>query len=137
MLYSDTRAELEASAGGRRCWARSGAGDRQPAYGGASILPKLLWLKRHRPERLAGRPRLHVGAKDVLIERLCGAHVTDHTTAATTGLYDLDGSRWLAAWLPRLHLDVQLPELRWPTPWPDGSRRRPRRSWACRRACRC
>ncbi len=114
ILYSDTRAELEAA----QLTALLGADPAQVTgnpHGGASVLPKLLWLKRHRPAALLGRPRLHIGAKDVLIERLCGAHVTDHTAAATTGLYHLESSSWMGAWLSRLNLDVQLPELRWPT----------------------
>ncbi|WP_161883202.1 xylulokinase [Deinococcus alpinitundrae] len=114
ILYSDTRAELEAD----ELTALLGADPAQVTgnpHGGASILPKLLWLKRHRPQVLLERPRLHIGAKDVVIERLCGAHVTDHTAAATTGLYHLESSSWMAAWLPQLGLDLQLPALCWPT----------------------
>ena len=83
-------------------------------YTAASLPPRLAWLARHAPQHLTGRPRLHVGAKDVLIERLCGAHVTDHTTAATSGLYDLARGRWHEEWLPLLGLDLELPRLRWP-----------------------
>ncbi|MGY2896208.1 xylulokinase [Deinococcus sp. UYEF24] len=81
----------------------------------ASVLPKLLWLRRHAPELLTGRPHLHVGAKDLLTEQLTGVHLTDHTTAATTGLYDLHSGRWHQSWPGRVGLDLKLPELRWPT----------------------
>ena len=50
----------------------------------------------------------------MLIERLCGAHVSDHTTAATTGLYDLQRATWCGGWLGAVGLQVRLPELRWP-----------------------
>ena len=113
LLYSDSRAgheeRLVTAALGLDVAAATG----NPA-GAASVLPKLLWLRRHRPDVLAGGPRLHAGAKDYLIERLCGAHVCDHTTAATTGLYDLERGRWNGEWLTALKLDVALPELRWP-----------------------
>lgn len=113
ILYSDTRAEKQASQ-----WAALLNDD--PArltgnpFSGASVLPKLLWLKRHQPGALLDQPRLHMGAKDILIERLCGVHVTDHAAAATTGLYDLKHSNWQADWLALAGLEVQLPQLRWP-----------------------
>lgn len=113
ILYSDTRAEQEAAQMAGLLGADPAQVTGNP-HSGASVLPKLLWLKRHRPEALLGRPRLHIGAKDVLIERLCGAHVTDHTSAATTGLYALGRSSWQTEWLSRLGLGLQLPDLRWP-----------------------
>ncbi|GAA4003779.1 FGGY family carbohydrate kinase [Deinococcus rubellus] len=114
ILYSDTRAEQEEAELAGLLGTDPAQATGNP-HSGASVLPKLLWLKRHQPAALLGRPRLHVGAKDVLIERLCGAHVTDHTTAATTGLYALGRSSWLAEWIWTLELGVQLPALRWPT----------------------
>ena len=114
ILYSDTRAEAEAAQLAGLLGTDPAQATGNP-HGGASVLPKLLWLKRHWPGALLGQPRLHIGAKDVLIERLCGAHVTDHTAAATTGLYNLRRSSWQSEWLSILGLDVQLPDLRWPT----------------------
>lgn len=113
ILYSDLRAEQEAGDVAARLGLDLAVVTGNP-FTAASVLPKLLWLSRHAPQVLTGRPRLHVGAKDVLIERLCGAHVTDHTTAATTGLYDLAGGDWREDWLSTLVPGVQLPELRWP-----------------------
>ena len=113
LLYADTRAEAEALEVAAILGLDPAEATGNP-HGAASVLPKLLWLKRHAPRMLEGRSRLHVGAKDVLIERLCGVHVTDHTTAATTGLYDLGGGRWWSGWCGALGLDLALPELRWP-----------------------
>ncbi len=113
LLYADERAAEEAALAEATLGEDIARATGNP-YGAASVLPKLLWLQRHAPAALGGGPRLHVGAKDVLIERLTGAHVTDHTTAATTGLYDLRAGRWHARWLDALQLPVALPTLRWP-----------------------
>lgn len=118
LLYSDVRAtteaaELEAILGDARL------GDVAAQTGNpstaASVLPKVLWLRQHAPYRLTGLPHLHVGAKDMLIEQLTGVHLTDHTTAATTGLYDLRANRWHRNWPQRLGLNLALPALRWPS----------------------
>ncbi|WP_407571868.1 FGGY-family carbohydrate kinase [Deinococcus altitudinis] len=118
LLYSDVRA-IQEVAEVEEVFGDARLGDVAAQTGNphtaASVLPKLLWLRRHAPELLAGRPRLHVGAKDLLTEQLTGVHLTDHTTAATTGLYDLSSGRWHLGWPARLGLDLELPELRWPT----------------------
>lgn len=113
ILYSDARAVREVDEAASRLGLDPALATGNP-FTAASLPPKLLWLSRHAPQTLTGRPRLHVGAKDVLIERLCGAHVTDHTAAATTGLYDLARGRWYESWMDTLAPGVQLPRLRWP-----------------------
>ncbi|GHF43939.1 xylulokinase [Deinococcus metalli] len=113
VLYSDTRAGAEAAEVTARLGVDVAAATGNP-YGAASVLPKLRWLARHVPGVLAGDVHLHVGAAGVLTGRLCGEHVTDHTTAATTGLYDLGRATWWSEWLRTLGLAVVLPDLRWP-----------------------
>ena len=117
LLYSDVRATAEAAElevlFGDALLGDVAAQTGNP-HSAASVLPKLLWLRRHAPHRLTGQPHLHVGAKDLLTEQLTGVHLTDHTTAATTGMYDLRLHRW-HRWPARLGLDVELPALRWPT----------------------
>ena len=113
LLHTDVRALQEVGETTARLGLDPQTASGNP-YTAASLPPRLAWLARHAPQRLTGRPRLHVGAKDALIERLCGAHVTDHATAATSGLYDLARGRWQEEWLPLLGLDLALPRLRWP-----------------------
>jgi xylulokinase len=57
------------------------------------VLPKLLWLRRHEPQKWQAARRLLMG-HDYLVYRLCGAHVTDHSLAGGTLLYDLVGLDW-------------------------------------------
>ena len=53
-----------------------------------SVMPKLLWMKRHRPEVLAKAKRLLL-VKDYILWRLTGAHATDPSDASATNLMDL------------------------------------------------
>ena len=81
-------------------------------FNAASVLPKILHLKDHEPAYFRQTAQVLVGAKDFIIYRLTGAAVTDHTTAATTGMYDFDHGRWANAWMADLHLDhLRLPAL--------------------------
>ncbi|RMF35523.1 MAG: carbohydrate kinase [Alphaproteobacteria bacterium] len=54
-----------------------------------SVGPKILWLRRNRPEIFARTRRIH-SSTSFLTERLTGRAVIDHYTAANTGpLYDV------------------------------------------------
>jgi xylulokinase len=74
--------------------------------------PKLLWLRRHEPERFARVARIML-PKDYVRLRLCGEHAIDVADASGTLLFDVAGRRWSdevlaalevdAAWLPRVH----------------------------------
>lgn len=57
------------------------------------VLPKLLWIRRHQPEKWRAARRLLMG-HDYLVYRLCGAHVTDHSLAGGALLYDLARLDW-------------------------------------------
>ncbi|MFI9527722.1 gluconokinase [Micromonospora rosaria] len=74
-------------------------------------LPKLVWYAEQKPQVFA-RVARWVGIKDLLLLRLCGELVTDHSLASGTGLLDIHRLDWdpealeiagiTAAKLPRL-----------------------------------
>jgi len=77
------------------------------------VLPKLLWLREHRPDVWARTCTVLMG-HDYLIYRLCGARVTDHSMAGGTLLYDLHALDWSAVLLDAFEIPrAYLPELRW------------------------
>jgi gluconokinase len=56
-------------------------------------LPKLVWYREQKPE-LAARVTRWVGIKDLVLLRLCGRLVTDHSLASGTGLLDIHRLAW-------------------------------------------
>ena len=75
---------------------------------GAALVAKYLWLRRHEPE-IASRCRYALYAKDFLLFRLTGAHVTDWSSGP-------DAAVWDAALLGDWGLDADLlptPALPW------------------------
>jgi xylulokinase len=81
-----------------------------PSY----VLPKLLWLRRHRPETWGATRKVLMG-HDYLVYRLCGETVTDHSMAGGTLLYDLQALGWSASLLEAFDLSHELlPTLCWP-----------------------
>jgi xylulokinase len=97
ILYSDSRAQTEAAEVAQLS-EQSGydlleiTGNQQTAAG---LLAKLRWLGRHEPELMAHADKLFSGAAELVAYKLTGAHASDTTTAATTGLMDLDARAWL------------------------------------------
>jgi xylulokinase len=59
-----------------------------------SPVAKLLWLKKHQSGMYAGAQTIFLGAHDYLAFRLCGARVTDYTTASATDLFSLQADTW-------------------------------------------
>lgn len=55
--------------------------------------PKLMWVKRHEPESFARIAKLML-PKDYLVYCLTGRHVTDHSDASGTLLYDVEHRVW-------------------------------------------
>jgi xylulokinase len=86
--------------------------------------PKLLWLRRHEPDKYGRIARIML-PKDYVRLRLCGEHATDVADASGTLLLDVARRRWSeevlealeldADWLPRL---LESPEVSGTTP--DG-----------------
>lgn len=94
IIWLDLRAEAET--------AEIGAAVDVPALSGNAlnticVLPKLAWLRRHRPEVMA-RVRRVLFVKDWLLWRLTGAVATDPSDAASSAATVPDGH----AWEPRL-----------------------------------
>ncbi len=55
--------------------------------------PKLLWMKKHEPERFARIRRIML-PKDYLVYRLTGVHATDYSDASGTLLLDVENKCW-------------------------------------------
>jgi len=80
-----------------------------------SVGPKILWLKRTRPEVWTRAARV-VSATSFLVERLTGECVIDHYSAASFGpLYDIEARDWTDALAPGLIRRGMLPRLGWTT----------------------
>ncbi|HTJ58494.1 MAG TPA: FGGY-family carbohydrate kinase [Devosiaceae bacterium] len=80
-----------------------------------SVGPKILWLKRNRPEVFARTAKV-LGATSFLVHRLTGRFVVDHYSAAgVTPLYLVDGQNWSDALTSDLIGLERLPELAWTT----------------------
>jgi xylulokinase len=80
-----------------------------------SVGPKILWLRRHRPDIFA-RTRYVLNSSSFLVHRLTGRFVLDHYTGCNSGpLYDLAEGRWTDRHAERIIAADRLPELRWST----------------------
>ncbi|KAJ8906387.1 hypothetical protein NDN08_002880 [Rhodosorus marinus] len=113
ILYSDKRAVSEAQALTEKLGMRVTAD---------TLLSKLLWVERNWNVSSIGRERSRVliGAADWISFKLCGAHVSDPTTATTTSLADSSGRSYsvevlkdagLEPWirsLPELHDEIKV-----------------------------
>ena len=77
--------------------------------------PKLLWLKRNRPEVFA-RAHKFLNSSSFLTHRLTGRFVVDHYTAANaTPLYAAEALAWTADLAPDLVALEKMPDLAWST----------------------
>jgi xylulokinase len=116
VLYGvDTRAtreieDLTASIGADRILSHSGNALTSQAIG-----PKILWLKRNRPDIYANA-RMFLNSTSFLVHRLTGRFVTDHYSASSVApLYDVEPRTWSDA-LTRDITDLErLPEIAWTT----------------------
>jgi xylulokinase len=78
------------------------------------VLPKLMWLREHRPDTWAATRKVLMG-HDYLVYRLCGEMVTDHSMAGGTLLYDLHVLDWSPSLLAAFDISPDLlPALCWP-----------------------
>lgn len=97
---------VRASPDGIRVYERTGT----PVHP-MSPFAKLLWFRNHDREMLRGAARW-ISIKEHLFHRLFGRFVTDVTTAATTGLRNLETGRWDEPLLRMVGVGVgQLPEV--------------------------
>ena len=116
ILYGvDTRAkreidDLNAAIGASAILERCGN-----ALTSQSVGPKILWLKRNRPDVFA-RTYKFLNSTSYLVHRLTGRFVVDHYTAANASpLYRADKLEWSAALAPDIAPLDRLPELAWTT----------------------
>jgi xylulokinase len=72
-----------------------------------AVLPKLLWLARHDPDRLSAARGLLL-VKDYVLWKLTGTKTTDPSDAAATAMYDFETGDWNRALLEALGLDPAL-----------------------------
>jgi xylulokinase len=80
-----------------------------------SVGPKILWLKRNRPELFA-RTQKVLSSTTYLVHRLTGEYVIDHYTAANfSPLYVVDGQSWSNELADDIIGLDRLPELLWTT----------------------
>lgn len=117
ILYSiDSRAIGEARELERRLGEAVVRADSGQPLSSQSVVPKLLWLRRHEPDVWV-RTRKVLGATGYLVYRLSGEMVVDHFTAGDGGLgYVLSRGEWNDDLLEEIGLSAELfPDLAWPT----------------------
>ncbi|MFZ7092699.1 FGGY-family carbohydrate kinase [Primorskyibacter sp. 2E233] len=80
-----------------------------------SVGPKILWLKRHRPEIFAQTARI-LTATSYLTFKLTGEYAIDHYTAANfSPLYDVETQDWTTELTSEIVGKEMLPRLLWST----------------------
>jgi xylulokinase len=80
-----------------------------------SVGPKILWLKRNRPEIFAKTHKI-LTSTSFLVHRLTGVYVIDHYSAANTSpIYDVTTHDWNMKLAPDLIPRDMLPSLAWST----------------------
>lgn len=80
-----------------------------------AVGPKILWLKRNRPDIYA-RTHKVLTSTSFLVQQLTGAFVIDHYTASSSApLYMVDRLEWSGALAPDIIELDRLPDLAWTT----------------------
>ena len=107
LTYRDNRAEAEAlevraKLGDRAIHHRTG---HLPAA--FHVAPKLLWIRRHEPDRFAAA-RLALQPRDLVVLALTGEAVTEGSHAAATLVHDLRGRCWDPELLDAFELPASL-----------------------------
>jgi len=95
ILYSDTRAseqvrQIEQILDGQALLVQTTAN----VQGAASLLAKWMWVRDNEPIIYHQSTTMLIGAHDYVCMRMCGARVTDVTTASTTGLLNIHSNEW-------------------------------------------
>ena len=112
LLHADARGEAEAVALRQALGAATIQQVTRNPFNATSVLPKIEQLRHHDPEAWARTAQVLVGAKDFITLQLTGHAVTDPTTAATTGMFNIESGRWQLEWLDAIGLESQrLPQL--------------------------
>ncbi len=69
-----------------------------------SHIARLLWLKKHQPTNYGKAKVIFLAAHEYLTWRLCGARVTDYTSASLTDLFSIPANGWAFELLNRFEL---------------------------------
>ncbi len=78
-----------------------------------SVGPKILWLKRNRPDLFARTSKIHTSTT-YIVHKLTGRTVIDHYTAANfSPLYDIGTQDWTDALTDKIVDRAMLPEILW------------------------
>ncbi len=78
-----------------------------------SVGPKILWLKRNRPEIFARTAKIHTSTT-FIVRKLTGRTVIDHYTAANfSPLYDVEDNAWSTALTDAIVDTDMLPDILW------------------------
>ncbi len=112
ILYADLRAQEQAERIQRQIGEERLIQITANLQDASSLLAKFLWLRENQPQLYRSAEKALIGAHDTITLKLCGAAVSDYTTASTTGLFDFDRNDWAVNlldeleirhdWLPRL-----------------------------------
>ena len=108
ILYSDGRAEAQATALETRVGSDYFLHNTGNRCDGSLPLPKLMWLKENRPELYARTAHILISSKDYLIARLTGVCAGDVTACATAGAMDIRRKRWDDRLLSAAGVDAKL-----------------------------
>ena len=108
ILYSDGRAEAQATALETRVGSDYFLHTTGNRCDGSLPLPKLMWLKENRPELYARTAHILISSKDYLIARLTGVCAGDVTACATAGAMDIRRKRWDDRLLSAAGVDAKL-----------------------------
>ncbi len=101
-------ADLTATIGAERVVERSGN-----ALTAQSVGPKILWMRRNRPEVLAATDRV-MTSTSYIVRRLTGRTIMDHYTAGSWGpMYDVATGGWAADLCDGIIDPACLPDLGW------------------------
>lgn len=116
VLYGvDTRAESEVAELTQRIGAEKILDTCGNSLTSQSVGPKILWLKRNRPEIFSASARF-VTSTSYLVQKLTGECVIDHYTAANfSPIYDLNRQCWSMDLADDICSAEKLPQLRWST----------------------
>lgn len=107
VLYSDSRAEEEAKELAEK------AGEKQILKitgnhcDGSLVLPKMMWLKRHKPEMYEKAFCFLISSKDYVIAQLTGICAGDHTACSTACAMDIRNKTWSPVLLAAAGIDPE------------------------------
>ncbi|PKM50012.1 MAG: sugar kinase [Firmicutes bacterium HGW-Firmicutes-7] len=114
ILYSDARAiheakEITKSIGEDVLYTSTGN-----KLDGSIPFAKLLWVMRNEPSKYNEIYKILISSKDYCVSKLTDQYITDMTSAATSGLMDIQAKTWNKIWMKNMDLDPQiLPELKY------------------------